>query len=238
MRRVLAILVCCVFLTPPTRGADPIFETDGETPASELGGLIFLRHGNQTTWSLGGVFLTRRVKVVTAEPVVARFVLPSAFQSRRPAAAAGNGAGLPAGGGSRPGRHALCRRLVGPRRRHGAATPVAAAAAGRGPSGSSSCRLPGRRPNPDSGQKGSDTGWRRRRCDVRRRRGDIRAAATGQTGPEAMIHLPGTILFGKTVWPFQTGAGSSTFKRCGGPVRNSSRPAVREPITSLPPPSS
>ena len=81
MRRVLAILVCCVFLTPPTRGADPIFETDGETPASELGGLIFLRHGNQTTWSLGGVFLTRRVKVVTAEPVVARFVLPSAFQS-------------------------------------------------------------------------------------------------------------------------------------------------------------
>jgi uncharacterized protein (TIGR03000 family) len=84
MRRVLAILVCCVFLTPPTRGDDPIFETDGETPASELGGLIFLRHGNQTTWSLGGVLLPRKVQVVTATPsgpVVARFVLPSAFQS-------------------------------------------------------------------------------------------------------------------------------------------------------------
>ena len=84
MRRVLAILACCLFLAPPTRGDDPIFETDGETPASELGGLIILRHGNQTTWSLGGVFLPRKVQVVTgtpAGPVGARFVLPSAFQS-------------------------------------------------------------------------------------------------------------------------------------------------------------
>ena len=84
MRRVLAILICCIFLAPPTRGDDPLFWTDGETRASELGGLIIVRHGNQTTWSLGGVFLPRKVQVVTATPagpVVARFVLPSAFQS-------------------------------------------------------------------------------------------------------------------------------------------------------------
>ena len=64
------------------RGGDPIFETDGETPASLLGGLIFIRHGDQTTLSLGGVFLPRQVKVTTATPegpVVARFVIPSFF---------------------------------------------------------------------------------------------------------------------------------------------------------------
>ena len=32
MRRVLAILICCIFLAPPTRGDDPLFWTDGETP--------------------------------------------------------------------------------------------------------------------------------------------------------------------------------------------------------------
>ncbi len=82
MRRFVAICACCLLLAPPSRGGDPIFETDGETPANLLGGLIFMRQGNQTTLSLGGVFLPRTVKVTTDTPqgpVVARFVIPSFF---------------------------------------------------------------------------------------------------------------------------------------------------------------
>lgn len=82
MRRVLAILACCFLFAAATRADDPIFP-DG-TPASQLGGLMIIRQGNQTTVSLGGVLFPRRVKTTTATPegpVVARFVLPSAFQS-------------------------------------------------------------------------------------------------------------------------------------------------------------
>jgi uncharacterized protein (TIGR03000 family) len=83
MRRILAVFACCVFLVTATRGEDVIFPGD-DIPASQLGGLIIIRRGNQTTVSLGGVLLPRKVRVTTATPegpVVARFKLPSAFQS-------------------------------------------------------------------------------------------------------------------------------------------------------------
>jgi hypothetical protein len=83
MRRTLAILACCFFLTTAVRGEDVIFPGD-DIPASQLGGLIIIRQGNQTTVSLGGVLFPRKVRLTTATPegpVVARFKLPSAFQS-------------------------------------------------------------------------------------------------------------------------------------------------------------
>jgi hypothetical protein len=82
MRRVVVILACCFLLSTATRADDPIFP-DG-TPASQLGGLMIIRQGNQTTVSVGGVLFPRRVKTTTATPegpVVTRIVLPSAFQS-------------------------------------------------------------------------------------------------------------------------------------------------------------
>ena len=45
---------------------------------------MMIRQGNQTTFSLGGVLVPRRVKIATATPegpVVTRFVLPSTFHS-------------------------------------------------------------------------------------------------------------------------------------------------------------
>jgi hypothetical protein len=83
MRRVLAILACIFVSVPAVRAEDVIFPPD-DIPASQLGGLIIIRQGNQTTVSVGGVLFPRRVKVKTATPegpVVARFKLPSAFQS-------------------------------------------------------------------------------------------------------------------------------------------------------------
>ena len=83
MRRVLTTFACCIFLAASTRGEDVIFPPD-DIPASQLGGLIIVRKGNQTTVSLGGVLFPRRVRVKTVTPegpVVARFKLPSAFQS-------------------------------------------------------------------------------------------------------------------------------------------------------------
>ena len=82
MRRTLAILGCCLFLTAATRGEEPV-NVEG-IPYKDLGGLIIMRHGDQTTVSLGGVLFPRKVKVTTATPegpIVTRFVLPSAFQS-------------------------------------------------------------------------------------------------------------------------------------------------------------
>jgi len=83
MRRTLAILACFFILSTTTHGEDVIFPPD-DIPASQLGGLIIIRQGNQTTVSVGGVLLPRKVKVKTVTPegpVVARFKLPSAFQS-------------------------------------------------------------------------------------------------------------------------------------------------------------
>ena len=83
MRRTLTIFICSLLLVATTRGEDVIFPGD-DIPASHLGGLIIIRQGNQTTAASGGVLVPRRVKVKTITPggpVVARFKLPSAFQS-------------------------------------------------------------------------------------------------------------------------------------------------------------
>src|SRR5260370_14231774 len=81
MRRVLAILVCSFCFTS-SAFAQPIVFPDGSTSDSP-GGLIMIRKGNQTTWSLGGAFLPRHVKVVTKTPEgkeITRFKMPSLFQ--------------------------------------------------------------------------------------------------------------------------------------------------------------
>jgi hypothetical protein len=81
MRLSLAILVCCAVATA-TRGEEIILP-DG-SPLSGNGGLIIMRRGNETTVSLGGVFLPRKVKVTTITPegpVVTRFTMPSIVHS-------------------------------------------------------------------------------------------------------------------------------------------------------------
>ena len=80
MRRILAILVCC--LAPTSSFAQPVVFPDNTT-SDQPGGLIIIRKGNQTTWSLGGAFLPGHVKVVTRTPAgkeIARFKMPSVFQ--------------------------------------------------------------------------------------------------------------------------------------------------------------
>jgi uncharacterized protein (TIGR03000 family) len=82
MRPHLAVIACFLFLPSLTRGGEPLLP-DG-SPLEESGGLIIMRRGNQTTLSLGGVALPRKVRVtiVTPEgPVVTRFTLPSNFHS-------------------------------------------------------------------------------------------------------------------------------------------------------------
>jgi hypothetical protein len=77
MYRVLAFIACCGLLTPAARGDEPL-APDG-TPLRVQGGLIFVRHGNQTIWSLGGGIFPRKIKMTTATPegpVVTRFSLP------------------------------------------------------------------------------------------------------------------------------------------------------------------
>jgi hypothetical protein len=80
MRRVLPIVLCCAF--PASVCAHEDLLPDG-SPLSGNGGLIFMRQGNQTTLSLGGALLPRKVRVITDTPegpVETRFTLPSAFQ--------------------------------------------------------------------------------------------------------------------------------------------------------------
>ena len=82
MYRTLAVLVCCFCLILPARG-DGIVFPDGTTPDNP-GGIMIFRQGNQTTFSVGGAFLSRKVKVKTMTPegpIVTRFVLPSVFHS-------------------------------------------------------------------------------------------------------------------------------------------------------------
>src|SRR5262249_18684518 len=82
MRRTLAILASCLLLPAPAF-AQPIIFPDGSS-SDNPGGLMIIRKGNQTTWSLGGAFLPRRVKVVTQTPEgkdVVRFRLPAVFNS-------------------------------------------------------------------------------------------------------------------------------------------------------------
>jgi hypothetical protein len=82
MRTVLALAVYSCLLPVSARGGEIILP-DG-SPLSQNGGLIILRQGDQTTVSLGGALLPRRVRVSTATPagpVVTRFTLPSNLHS-------------------------------------------------------------------------------------------------------------------------------------------------------------
>jgi len=80
MRVSLAILTSLFLVISSTHAEDSPFP-DGAAPR-QYGGFMFIRQGNQTTVSLGGVLIARRVKVTTATPegsVVTRFLLPSVF---------------------------------------------------------------------------------------------------------------------------------------------------------------
>jgi uncharacterized protein (TIGR03000 family) len=82
MRHLLAILACLTIPATPLFADDIVFP-DG-TPASNAGGIMIIRKGNQTTFSVGGVFFSRHVKVKTLTPegpVVTRFTVPNVFQA-------------------------------------------------------------------------------------------------------------------------------------------------------------
>ena len=82
MRNLLAVAVCSLLL-PFAVHADDLMMPDGQ-PLKYNGGLIIVRQGNQTTVSVGGVFLPRKVRVTTdtpAGPVITRFTLPSYLHS-------------------------------------------------------------------------------------------------------------------------------------------------------------
>jgi uncharacterized protein (TIGR03000 family) len=86
MRRVLTLFILC-FVLPAPVFADEIIFPDGSS-SNNPGGLMIIRKGNQTTWSVGGAFLSRHVKVVTNTPegkVIARFKMPSVFHDPNPA---------------------------------------------------------------------------------------------------------------------------------------------------------
>ncbi len=81
MRRVLAILACSFWFTS-TAFAQPVVFPDGTT-SDQPGGLMIIRKGGQTAWSLGGAFLQRSVKVVARTPEgkeITRFKMPSVFR--------------------------------------------------------------------------------------------------------------------------------------------------------------
>lgn len=87
MRYVFAVLGCYLFSNSLTFAQEIVTYPDGTTSAMP-GGLQIARKGNQTTWSLGGAFLPRTVKVVTNTPEgkeVARFHFPSVFHDPYPA---------------------------------------------------------------------------------------------------------------------------------------------------------
>jgi len=82
MKKLHAVAVCSLLL-PLAANADDLMMPDGQ-PLKYNGGLIIVRQGNQTTVSVGGVFLPRKVRVTTdtpAGPVVTRFTLPSYLHS-------------------------------------------------------------------------------------------------------------------------------------------------------------
>jgi uncharacterized protein (TIGR03000 family) len=82
MRKLLAVAACSLLL-PFWANAEDLMMPDGQ-PLKYNGGLIIVRQGNQTTVSVGGVFLPRKVRVTTetpAGPVVTRFTLPSYLHS-------------------------------------------------------------------------------------------------------------------------------------------------------------
>src|SRR5476649_247351 len=86
MRPILASLASCILFASSVF-AQPVIFPDGTT-SDMPGGLMIIRKGGQTTWSLGGAFLPRAVKVVTKTPEgkeIARFKFPSVFRDPYPA---------------------------------------------------------------------------------------------------------------------------------------------------------
>ncbi len=82
MRQLTAILACSLILPSALRADEVTFGWGMST--SNLGGLMIVRQGGQTTFSLGGVVFGRHVKTKTLTPdgpVVTRFKLPSALHS-------------------------------------------------------------------------------------------------------------------------------------------------------------
>lgn len=85
MRRILAILAG-IFCITPAAFSQPVVFPDGTT-SDQPGGLMVIRKGNQTTWSLGGGLFSRHVKLVTQTPEgkeIIRFKLPSVFRDPNP----------------------------------------------------------------------------------------------------------------------------------------------------------
>lgn len=82
MRQLTAILALILLLPPILRADDVTFGPGMES--RHLGGLMIVRQGGQTTFSLGGILFSRHVKTKTLTPdgpVVTRFKLPSALHS-------------------------------------------------------------------------------------------------------------------------------------------------------------
>jgi uncharacterized protein (TIGR03000 family) len=83
MRRALLLLVCWFAITSSAKAQFP----DG-TPPEMRGGLMIIRQGGVTTWSLGGVLLPRAVKQVTRTPdgtkEYTRFKMPSMMHIPQP----------------------------------------------------------------------------------------------------------------------------------------------------------
>ena len=81
MGRSLIVLTAVLCIASPGF-SQPVTFPDNTT-SDNPGGFMIIRRGNQTTWSLGGAFLPRQVKVVTRTPEgteVTKFRLPSLFR--------------------------------------------------------------------------------------------------------------------------------------------------------------
>jgi hypothetical protein len=81
MHRSLAALGLCLVLVAAASSDEPYFR---ENPDGAPGGLTLIRRGNQTTWSLGGIFRPMRVRVVERTPhgpTTTRLRFPSALHS-------------------------------------------------------------------------------------------------------------------------------------------------------------
>ena len=82
MRRAVAVLACSLLL-PLALCADEVTFGPGMS-SSHLGGLMIVRQGGQTTFSLGGILFPRHVKTKTLTPegpVITRFKLPAVIHS-------------------------------------------------------------------------------------------------------------------------------------------------------------
>jgi hypothetical protein len=106
MRHIFTAVLGCLLLVPVVSWGDIPRLPSGElrfpdgVPASQMGGLIIVRQGNVTTWTLGGGLFPRAVKVVAHTPqgvVVTRFTLPGNAQQSLSIAPLFNQQSCPAG---------------------------------------------------------------------------------------------------------------------------------------------